>query len=246
MPTLTDAEASLAAAHDVREQTRIASQEATANAAALRAKLKAGGRGSAKITAADIAAADQAAEFAALAHEGAKAEIPALAAAVKDARADQACDEVLAELPQLGQDVLFALQAVEAVLSPLVAAVERYDTFVESAVQRLEKVAPTVEPTHVAGAGLNPRRRGGTADSPFVGRAETPSAESQHVAARPSRFNFPRHSQPTVDGVPLGSCRGAAQLARVLLPFMADLGTPGGTLEGLKLLAAGAPQLPTP
>ena len=46
-----------------------------------------------------------------------------LAAAVKAAQADQACDEVLAELPQLGQDVVFALQAVEAVLSPLVAAV---------------------------------------------------------------------------------------------------------------------------
>jgi hypothetical protein len=245
MSALTEAQAALAAAHDAHEQTRLASQEAATAAATLRAKLKAGGRGSAKITAADLAAADQAAEFAALTHEGAKADLPPLAAAVKTAQADQACDEVLAELPQLGQDVGFALQAVEAVLSPLVAAVERYDQFIESAVHRLDAVTPAAAEM-VAGEGLNPQRKGGTTASPFVGGSAEPAADLEPTPVHRSRFKFPRHGPPTVDGVVLTSCRGPGQLASVLLPAMRDLGGQEGLLEGLKLLAAGAPQLPTP
>ena len=141
MPTLNDAEAALAAAEEARETARIASEKATADAADLRARVKSG-KG-AEITAAQIAEADATAEHAALVHHGASAEIPALNSALKSARADEACDEVLAELPQLGQDVVLALQAVEAVLSPLVAAAERYDTFVETAVHRLQTVAPS-------------------------------------------------------------------------------------------------------
>jgi len=164
---------------------------------------------------------------------------------VKEARANEACDEVLAELPQLGQEVTVALQTIETLLSPLVAAVERYDTFVESAVHRLQKIAPSAaEPTYVAGTGLNPQRRGGTAASPFGTGAETPSAEPEPAAVQRSRFKFPRHGVPTVDGVPLTSCRGPGQLAAILLQPMRELGGQEGFLESLKVLAAGAPPLP--
>jgi len=221
-------------------------QKATADAAALRAKVKAGGRGSAKISAADIAAADQAVEFAALAHEGAVAAIPALAAAEAEARANEACDEVLAELPLLGQEVTVALQTIETFLSPLVSAVERYDAFVESAVHRLEKVASAAEPVLVAGTGLNPQRRGGVAASPFVAGAESPPAEPEPAPVQRSRFTFPRHGVPTVDGVTLTSCRGPSQLAAVVRPIFEQLGAHHGLIENLKLLEAGAPSLRGP
>ena len=244
--TLNDAEAALEAARDAKESTRIAAQNAANAAADLRAKLKAGGRGSVKITAADIATADQAAEFAALAHQGAAADVAPLAAAVKEAQANEACDQVLAELPALAQDVVAALQTIEAVLPQLVTAAEAYDTFVEAAIHRLEKVAPDVEPTFVAGEGLNLKPRSGTAASPFVAGAETSSPDPETAPIRRTRFKSGRHAAPSVDGVPLTSCRGPGQLATVLLPAMRDLGAQQSLLEGLKLLAAGAPQLPTP
>jgi hypothetical protein len=246
MPTLTDAQAALAAAHDIRESARIASQKAASDAAALRAKLKAGGRGTSKITAADIANADQAAEFAALAHEGAAADLPPLAAAVKEARANEACDAVLAGLPGLGQDVVSALQTIAAVLPQLVVAAEAYDRHVETSLTRLQLVAAAVEPTYEAGGGLNPQRRGGTTASPFVAGAETPTADPEPAPVQRSRFKAPRHGVPTVDGHPLTSCRGVGQLASVLLPSMRELGGQQSLLDGLRLLAAGAPQLPTP
>jgi len=222
-------------------------QKATADAAALRAKVKAGGRGSAKISAADIAAADQAVEFAALAHEGAVTALPALAAAVREARANEACDAVLAELPALGQDVVAALQTIEAVLPQLINAAEAYDEFVATSVHHLEKVAPPpAEPTYEAGSGLTTYRRGGTVASPFAPGAETPSAEPDPAPVQRSRFQHPRHSVPTVDGVALSNCRGVSQLAAAILPTVRALGGQQSLVDGLKLLAAGAPQLPTP
>jgi len=244
MPTLDEAQAALAKASAAHDKARIASEKAAAAAADLRASLKAG-KG-AKVTAAQIAQADAAAEHAALVHHGAGVDLPALSAAVQAARADEACDAVQAELPLLGQDVVLALEAVEAVLGPLVTAAERYDSYVESAVHRLQKVAPSAaEPTYEAGSGLTAHRRGGVANSPFAaGAAETPTDPGP--APVRSRFNFPRHGVPTVDRVPLTSCRGPGQLAAVLLPAMRDLGASEGLIEGLKLLASGAPRLPTP
>jgi len=248
MPTLAESEAALTAAHDLKQSTHVAVDKATADAAAIRAKVKAGGRGSAKITAADIAAADAAVEHARLGHEGAVAAIPALAEAAKEARANEACDEVVAELPILGRDVALALDALEEALAPVVAACRRYDEFVETAVRRLEKVAPSAaEDAYEAGAGLTTHRRGGTAASPFVPGAEAPtSAAPEPAPVHPSRFKHPRHSHPSVDGVSLTSCRGPSQLAAILVPAMRALGASEGLIDGLKLLAAGAPQLPTP
>ena len=128
----------------------------------------------------------------------------------------------------------------------LVTAAERYDEFVAVAIERLQTVAPSTEPVHVAGTGLNPQRRGGTSASPFVPGAETLAADPEPAPVRRSRFKFARHGVPTVDGVPLASCRAPGQLAAVLLPAMRDLGAQEGLVEGLRLLAAGAPQLPTP
>ncbi len=242
--TLADTQAALAAARANHDKARIASEVAAADAAALRAKVKSGK--APKVTAAQIAEADAAADHAALVHHGAGVDLPALSAAVNAARVNDACDEVLAELPMLGQDVVFALQAVEAVLGPLVTAAERYDEFVATSLRHLEKVAPNVEPTYEAGSGLAPRPAHGTASSPFVaGRAETPSAEPEPAPVR-SRFQHPRHGTPTVDGVALTSCRGPGQLAAVLLQPMRELGGQQGLIELLKLLAAGAPTLPTP
>ena len=124
--------------------------------------MKAGGRGSAKISPADIAAADGAAEHAALSHQGAVAAIPALAEAVKTARADEACDSVVADLPPLAADVVAALQLIESVLPQLVTAAAAYDEYVATSIERLEKVAPDTAQTYVAGTGLNPRPRTGT------------------------------------------------------------------------------------
>ncbi len=49
---------------------------------------------------------------------------------MKEARADAACDQVLAELPALAEDVVAALQTIAAALPQLVTAAERYDEFV--------------------------------------------------------------------------------------------------------------------
>ena len=244
MTTPAEAQAALAAAHAAKESTHAAAQKATDDAAALRSKVRAGGRGSAKISAADIAAADAAAEHAALAHQGAVAAIPALAEAAKAARVDQACDAVLAELPALAQDVVAALATIEAVLPQLVTAAERYDEFVATSLRHLEKVAPNVEPTYEAGTGLNPQRRGGTAASPFVAGAQTPADPELAPPVRRSRFKDPRHGAPSVDGVQLTSCRAVSQLAAILLPTVRDLGGQQALLENLKLLANGAPTLP--
>ena len=247
MPTLDEAQNALDAAHAAKESTRIAAQNAANAAADLRAQLKAGGRGSAKITAADIATADQAAEFAALAHQGAAADVAPLAAAVKEARANEACDQVLTRLPALAQDVVAALATIEAVLPQLVTVAAEYDEFVEGAIQQLEKVALSPEPTHVAGEGVQVQRRGGTTASPFVAEADMPAADPEpKQPAQRSRFKSPRHASPSVDGVALTSCRAVSQLAAVLLPTVRDLGGQQSLVENLKLLAAGAPTLPTP
>jgi hypothetical protein len=247
MPTsLTEAESALAAAQDAADAARLASEKATADAAALRASVTAG---NSKITAADIAAADQNAELAALVHTGAAVGLPALSAAVAAARADEACDEVVTQLPQLGRDVAQALDFVAEALAPFIQAAERYDAFIEQSVHRLEKVATPHEVTHAAGGPPAPAPRGGTTTtSPFVGAGSAPADPVAQVvpSSAPARFSMPRHGTPRVDNLNLSSCRGPGQLATVLIAPLRALGASEGLLDGLKLLAAGAPQLPTP
>jgi len=139
MPTLTDAEAALAKASAAHDKARLASEKAAADAAALRASVRAG-KG-AKVTAGDLAAADATAEHAALIQHGAGVDLPALSAAVQAARADEAADEVVTQLPQLGRDLAVALDAVAEALAPVIAASQAYDHFVEIATHRLHTVA---------------------------------------------------------------------------------------------------------
>ena len=73
-----------------------------------------------------------------------------------------------------------------------------------------------------------------------------PTADPEAASVQHSRFKSARHAAPSVDGVALTSCRATAQLAAVLLPTVRGLGGQQSLVEGLKLLAAGAPQLPTP
>lgn len=152
----------------------------------------------------------------------------------------------MTQLPQLGHDIALALDGIEAALVPFVTASRQYDQFVESAVHRLQKVAAPVEVTHEAGSGLTTYRRGGTAASPFVaGAAETSPAPVPAAPVVRSRVSLPRHGHPTVDGVPVSSCRGPSQLAAIVCPIFEQLGAHHGLIEALRLLAAGAPQLPS-
>ena len=107
---------------------------------------------------------------------------------------------MLAELPALAEDVVAALQTIAAVLPQLVTAAERYDEFVATSLRHLEKVAPNIEPTYVGAEGLNLRPRSGTAASPFVAGADTPTTDQESAPVQRSRFKAPRHRIATVDG----------------------------------------------
>ena len=174
MLKLEQAEAALAAANDAAEAARVASMDATADAATLRASVKAG-NGS-KVTPADISEADALADHAALAFQGAAAVLPALGAAVLAARADEAADEVIEALPQLGRDIAVAPSGLEEALVPVVAACRHYDAYVETATSHLQTVVGTVpEPSQT----VRPPTQGGTAESPFTGTGSEPATVAE-------------------------------------------------------------------
>ena len=133
-------------------------------------------------------------------------------------------------------------------LAPFIEAAERYDRFVEESTNRLQKLAPPVESHPLqTGTAPAPTSCGATAASPFTGAPEAAtSAHSEIPPAVSSRVHFSQHSAPRVDNLTLSSCRGPGQLATVLVPALRALGASEGLIEGLKLLAAGAPPLPTP
>jgi hypothetical protein len=90
---------------------------------------------------------------------------------------------------------------------------------------------------------LAPLVAAATAYDEFVDR----SAQDLGRSARDlsGRVTFSRYGAPTVDHVRLESCRPASQLASAILPAMRALGAPDGLLDGLKLMAQGAPTIPT-
>ena len=237
---LEQTETALAAAQDAYERAGVASMDAHADAAALRASVKAG---DSKVTPADLAEADALADHAALALQGAAAALPALSAAVAAAKADAAADEVVQTLPRLGRDITLALSGLEEALVPVLAACRHYDGYVETAISHLHAVArPPEDPPqpHVA-----PPTRGGTAESPFTGTDDAvPVVTPVQPAGGPPRVVFSRFSHPRVDRFDLTSCRDPGQVAAVLLPAMRALGANESLIEGLRLLAAGAPHLP--
>jgi len=198
---LEAAEGALEAARLTYARALTAANDTKAAASALRARVLAGtGQ---DVGPSDLAAADQAAEHAALVLQGAESALPGLSAAVQAARADEECDAIVEALPGLGSAVLDTLDGVTAALEALCTAAAAYDDHVAAAVHRLDKIGQS---------------------SP--------------------RVDLRRYGPPTVDRLPLSSSRGAAQLARVVLPTLQALRAPTGLVEGLKTLAAGAPNLP--
>lgn len=71
------------------------------------------------------------------------------------------------------------------------------------------------------------------------GRAQVTRASHQ---ATP-RVEVPRFGHVTIDRVPLRPCRGAAQLAKVVLPALRQLSAPLGVLNDVSVLAQEAPPL---
>ena len=136
MSALSEAQEALAAAQVAQGQAQVTATSARVYANELRRRLAAGdGEG---IAATELTRADAEAERAELLLQGAEAPLPDLSAAVRSARADETCDEIVARLPQLGTDVVRALEAVDATLDGLVSAVRVYDGFIHEATHSVE------------------------------------------------------------------------------------------------------------
>jgi hypothetical protein len=152
--SLTEAQTALSKAQSTYDAALITLQEATANAADLRAKVAADGS---KVSAKDLSDAQAAVTHAQLALDGTASVPPGLAAAVQAATADQAASEIVEQLPQLGRDVAAALDLVVEALEPFINACRHYDRFVDESTHRLHTLAPSVEPSD---PGFSVRRRG--------------------------------------------------------------------------------------
>lgn len=138
MSALTDAQAALSAATTTYETARSAADEARARAVGTRAQVTGGN--TAGLTAADLATADQEAEFTALAAAGLLEPLAALGEAVAAAQTDATADDIMATLPGLGADVVTALDTVAADIGALVVALQRYDGFVDQSVRSLQSM----------------------------------------------------------------------------------------------------------
>ncbi len=243
MTSLSTAQADLDTAKAREQEAKIAWDSARAQADSLRAQLTTGKGDS--VTPADLAAADAQVEYTALALQGARAPLTDLAAALERAKADALCDEVATVLPIKGSALLDVLDGVSAALAPVAPAAADYDDYVAHSTHRLDITAralaqqsPPAAP--VAGA----PRLGSTVESPFAPDAKAP--EPDRAKSEPfRRLNYRHLGATTVDRIPVIPCRGAAQLAAVVLPAFRELGASSGLIEALKQLAAGAPTLPT-
>ena len=242
MPTLTDAQDALAQAQAHENEARIAHNGARGHADSLRQQLATGDGDN--VIPEDLTAADAKVEHTRLVLQGATAALSDLSAAVQRARAEEVCDEVVTVLPILGSALLDALDAVSAALVPVVPAAEAYDAFVSESVHKLEITARAIAEPAVTAPAASAPRRGSTVESPYSPDAKAP--EPERPKAEPfRRLDFRYMGQPSVDRIPVTPCRGAAQLAAVVLPAMQALGASSQLLDHLKELAQGAPTIPT-
>jgi multidrug efflux pump subunit AcrA (membrane-fusion protein) len=242
MPALTTAQAELDEAKEREQQAKVDWDSARLHADSLRGQLTSGRRNS--VTPTDLAAADAQVEFTRLALEGARAPLTDLAAALGRAKADALCDEVVTMLPVHGSALLDALDGVKAALVPVPPAANTFDEYVAQASHRLEKTARALTEQPLAGAPsyVGPNA-GAVVKSPFAPDAQP---EPERPKAEPfRRLNFRHLGQTTVDRVPVVPCRGAAQLAAVVLPTFVALGASSALIDHLKQLAASAPTIPT-
>ena len=238
---LEQTETALAAAQDAYERAGVASMDAHADAAALRASVKAG---DSKVTPADLAEADALADHAPRwPFQAPRLPSPRSTRQSRPQRPMPPRTKSCRRCRGSGHDITLALSGLEEALVPVLAACRHYDGYVETAISHLHAVArPPEDPPqpHVA-----PPTRGGTAESPFTGTDDAvPVVTPVQPAGGPPRVVFSRFSHPRVDRFDLTSCRDPGQVATVLLPAILALGANESLIEGLRLLAAGAPHLP--
>jgi hypothetical protein len=239
MTTLTTAQAELDRAQERERSARVALSTAEADAATKRQQVA---HGNTKVTAADLAAADATIEYARLVLQGASEPLAALGVAVQLARLDQAADEVVVGLPVLGSDLIEALSNLESSALALVQPIRAYDTFATAAVHQLETLWSPALTAPDGGFAPPPPLRGATTTT--FGAAP-PAEAAPLINPATARVKLGRHSTPTVDRMPIAPCRGPAQLALAVLPAFTALGASPTVLDGLKLLASGAPTIPT-
>jgi hypothetical protein len=167
--------------------------------------------------------------------------------AVQRAKAEAVCDEVVTVIPVLGASLLDALDGVAAALAPVAPAADAFDRFVSDSLHKLEITARGLAEQSSASSaqpGVGPRV-GTTMESPYAPDAKQPEPEKP----KPEPFRRLRYQhlgQTTVDRVPVVPCRGAAQLAAVVLPAFQELGASSALVDHLKELARGAPPIATP
>jgi hypothetical protein len=226
MTTLTTAQAELDRAQERERSARVALSTAEADAATKRQQVA---HGNTKVTAR-------------LVLQGASEPLAALGVAVQLARLDQAADEVVVGLPVLGSDLIEALSNLESSALALVQPIRAYDTFATAAVHQLETLWSPALTAPDGGFAPPPPLRGATTTT--FGAAP-PAEAAPLINPATARVKLGRHSTPTVDRMPIAPCRGPAQLALAVLPAFTALGASPTVLDGLKLLASGAPTIPT-
>jgi hypothetical protein len=136
MTTLTEAQTALDAAQ-ANYGTAVGAAHATRSAADNLRQRVASGRG-ADVLPDQIAAADQAADHAALVVQGAVNAMAGLEDGVQTAQADALCDEIIATLPTLGTTVSASLDAVADAISTYVTSVLDFNAYTTGAVTRLD------------------------------------------------------------------------------------------------------------
>jgi hypothetical protein len=135
MSALDDAQSALAVAQLREQDARDTFNGAEQHARSLRQRVTTDT--ATDITPADITEADAAVEHARLVFDGATAALPALSEAVRLARADELCDEILRTAPELGAAIRDALDDIERALDAFREPALAYERFIESSQQRI-------------------------------------------------------------------------------------------------------------
>jgi hypothetical protein len=141
MPSLTEIQAEAEAAHAAYAEAVSAASAATTHAAELREWVRSS-KGH-DVTSDALARADQAADHAALAVDGARCGLADLTERVQAARREELCDEIVTTVPRLGNAVNGALDAVSVAVARYVAEVAAYNAYQDRARARLNKMGAT-------------------------------------------------------------------------------------------------------
>jgi hypothetical protein len=135
MSALTDAERALEVAQAAYSTAQGAANEAQAHADELRRRVASGD--GADVSPTQLAEADHASDHATLVATGAYQGMDKLTEVVNAARADEEVDRIVSTLPQLGSEVVAALDNMKEALATFKTAAQNYDGFVDHAKARL-------------------------------------------------------------------------------------------------------------